>query len=524
MTSRKKSTKPKEEILLSETEVYDVLRFAQSLYQGIYTPDLVNSRMKDITMSPQKATLDKITAALENPKENEEALIGFSEFLELNSLLYKRILLYFSGMLSFDWNYICTNIVDEKEYNSPAYKRDLGVVREFFDKFNVKESFKLILREMLRTETFYGIFRDDGEKYIIQELPHTYCKTVGRYDYGLLFDYNMYWFLQVGVSLDMYPSIFKKLYRKTFENADVTKYNPASPLDSRTGNFVYWCQTSPKDGFVAFKLFPEIATNIPFLASYMPDAVLQPIIRALQTDSYIAEAQKIIAGQVGMLKDTKASIKDQISLDPATLGKFLQLIKSGLPSAIKVIAAPLENISALQFEGNNDIYDSYLSTTASASGINSRLIYSKDRQNVLETKLSMDVDTNVLKPVYSQFENALEYWINQRTKKYKFKFMFEGFENSLDRDMRFERVNKLSESGIILEQKFASAIGLSPFDFRRMMEESRANKFVDKLTPILKASQMSADGAGRPSKSEGSLSDGGADSRSAGSNDEKGEE
>ena len=42
---------------------------------------------------------------------------------------------------------------------------------------------------------------------------------------------------------------------------------------------------------------------------------------------------------------------------------------------------PLDNISAVEFSGNGSIYDSYLETSASSTGINSRLLYSKDRQN-----------------------------------------------------------------------------------------------------------------------------------------------
>lgn len=515
------------EVLLTQEEVFNVLKFAQSLYGGypnVYTPDLVNSRLKDITMSPQVATADNISKALQNPKENEINLVGYNEYLELTSMLYKRMLLYFSGMMSFDWTYVCTN-AEDKDYTSPKYKSDLKKVREFFDKFNAKESFKTVMREMMRLETFYGVLRDDGNKYVIQELPSQYCKITGRFDYGLVYDFNMYWFLQPAVSLDMYPAVFKKLYSRTFQNAKTNNYNPAASIDTRTGSYVYWTQTNPKDGFVAFKLFPEIATNIPFLSAYMPDAVLQPVVRSLQMDAYIAQASKIIAGQVPFLKDSKASVRDALALDPVTLGKFLALMKAGLPSAIKIASAPLDNLSALEFTGDNDIYDSYLGTSASSTGINSRLLYSKDRQNVLETKTSLDVDLNILRPVYHQFENMLEFWINQRTSKFKFKIMFEGFETSLDRDARFEKVNKLADSGIVLEQKFASAIGMNPFDFRRMLAEGKSNDFVKNLTPILKSNQMGGkDVAGRPSSADGKLSDSGAETREAGSNEEKDEE
>jgi hypothetical protein len=521
-----KVSSPSEELTIEQ--VYDVLKFANAAYnnyQGIYTPDLVNSVMKGITLNTQEANLDNITKALQDPKNNEQKLIGYSEFMELNSMLYRRILLYFSGLMSFDWTYTSTNVIDSKEYSSPAYKRDLATVRDFFDRFNVKQEFRVAMKQMLRQEAFYAVFRDDGEKYILQELPQYYSKITGRWDFGLTYDFNFVFFLQPGTNLDMYPRIFKKLYNKAFEGKNVNQYDPALSINNRDSSFVYWVQTSPKDGFTAFKLFPEIASVIPMLAPLLGDAVLQPVVRSLQQNSYIQQASKLVFGQVEFLKDTSSKVKDSLSLDPVTLGKFLALLKAGIPDAIKVGAAPLANTAAIEFSGDNTMYDSYLKSTASVSGVNSRLIYSFDRQNVLETKLSMDIDQNILKPVYSQFSNMLEYWVNQRTKKYKFKFEFEGFNTSIDRAERLDTVTRLADSGIVMEQKFASAIGMNPFDFRRQLEETKANGFVKSLTPILKSNQMPGNaGAGAPKKADGNLSDGGSDTRSAGSDEEKSQE
>ena len=65
MARKKKETstvsQPKTEI--TAEQVYDVLKFANSaygMYNGAFAPDLVNARLKDITMSPQMATADKI--------------------------------------------------------------------------------------------------------------------------------------------------------------------------------------------------------------------------------------------------------------------------------------------------------------------------------------------------------------------------------------------------------------------------------------------------------------------------------
>jgi hypothetical protein len=244
--STKKETPSEEKILISEKEVFDVLTFANNLYSGFYpgifNPDLVNSRFKDVTLNPLVATSEDINKALLDPKQNEETLIGYSNWLELNSIMYRRILLYYSGLLSFDWNYVCTNIKDEKEYKSKKYKADLEIVRDFFDKFNVKDSFSTVLKQMLRNETFFGQLRTEGQKYVIQELPRTYSKLVGRFDAGLLMNFNMNWFLQAGVSLDMYSNIFKRFYRDAFIKNNPKEYNPALPVGSMDSSWIYWVQ------------------------------------------------------------------------------------------------------------------------------------------------------------------------------------------------------------------------------------------------------------------------------------------
>lgn len=526
-TPKEKPVEEEKPFLPTEEQIFDFLKFAGNIYSGVHTPDLIHQRMQQITMNQVPVnTVEKVMEALSSPQDNEQLLIGYSEYMELVSMLYKRILLYFSGLMAFNFEYTCVNAKNDKDYGSPKYKEDLKIVEEFFDKFDHKAEFRIAIKQMMRQEVFYAIFRDDGLKYNLQELPQSYCKITGRWDYGLVYDFNMNYFLQAGSDLAMFPPVFKKLFKKTFDNPDY-QYRPSLSIDRRGDSWAYWIQTSPKDGFVALKFSPEIATVVPFLAPLLGDVVLQPIIRSLQTNSYIQEATKILFGQVEFIKDASSKVKDALTLNPETLGKFLQLLKSGLPDAIKVAAAPLANTAAVEFKGNDKMYDSYLKSTSSISGINSRLIYSFDRQNVLETKLSMDIDQNILRPAYGQMANLLTYWVNLKTKKYKFKITLNGFNTSLDREERMETASKLADSGIVLDQKFANAIDMTIFDFRRQVAETKANGFVEKLTPILKSNQMSKEqsggsGNGRPKKKDEDLSESGSESKEVGSNEEKG--
>ena len=89
------------------------------------------------------------------------------------------------------------------------YKKDEREVFNFLDKFNVVKEFKLVMKQLMRQEAFFGILRDDGDKYTIQELPGSRCKIDGRWDYGLLFAFDFLWFNQAGVDIDLYPDIMK---------------------------------------------------------------------------------------------------------------------------------------------------------------------------------------------------------------------------------------------------------------------------------------------------------------------------
>ena len=241
--------------------------------------------MKDISLHPVQATLDTINKALLDPKNNEDNLIGYSEFFELNSMLYKRLLHYLSDMLSWNVQYTCVNIKDDKEYLSPAYKKDYSKMVDFFYHMDIKNEFRTALRQMIRRETYYTFFRNDANKYVFQELPREYARITAKWEYGLVFDFSMLWFIQPSVDIDMYPPIFKKYYNEVFKNGKPGAfYDPATSIDNRSGSWVYYHQTSPEDGFWPFKLSPEIITNVPLLCSTLSRSCFSTYHQAVTTE------------------------------------------------------------------------------------------------------------------------------------------------------------------------------------------------------------------------------------------------
>jgi hypothetical protein len=153
---------------------------------------------------------------------------------------------------------------------------------------------------------------------------------------------------------------------------------------------------------------------------------------------------------------------------------------------VKVTAAPLENMQSVTFPSEDAMYPTYLRTALASSGVNTDLIFTSDvRPNILATQLSLNTDEQLMESIYPQFNAFLNYHVNKLTKEFKFKFKFEGTQFFNNRQQRFDKQMTLVDKGIVLYQQIAASMGMSPQDFMRQLEETRAMGFVDNLTPII---------------------------------------
>lgn len=540
----------KKEDSITEQQLYDVLQFAQSAYSGafpnVFTPQMVNERMKDLNLNPLVSDEAKIQSALAQPKQNEELLIGYGEFFELSNMLYKRMLSYTSNILSFDIkDIICTN-AEESDYSSKKYKEDYKSACDFLDKFNIKEEFLKVMRECLRNDASFWVLRNEGKKYVLQELPQKYCLITGRWDYGILFDMNMTWFLQAGVDINMYPDSLKRMYLDTFYDAD-GHYNPSSTMAQRDGTYALYAQTSPKEGFWAWKLTPEIATRIPYLAPLFNDIAMQPLMRNLQKNKNIIEATKLAVGLIPLLdKSAKGQVvSDMVAIDPDTAGKFLALLKSGISDSIKIGALPFEDMKAIDFKTTDNNILSESNQNIGTSAFSTKLVYSDARQTILETGIAFDADVAIVHYMYNYFESFLEYFINKTTKNFHFKIHLDGTMATHEKATRMQEFTTLAALGVVLPNRLSYALGMMPHELKKSMEEAKSSGFIELLLPMMNlftgntgaeeskdvkdtekkpvettskknvavSKNKANNSGGRPPKADGDLKDGGATAR-----------
>ena len=511
---------------ISRSDIQDVIDFSAGLMaaDNFYSPFLSNQLLTNLNNNPRLPSAESVKKALNDYKNSGEELQGFVEFASSFDMIFKRTLYSYANALSFDLQITCKNAYTESDYQSDEYKKDRQTVDNFLTNFDYKKEFYNVLLNVLKRDTYFTWFRkiktgNRGKmKFALQIMPQDYCMLTGYFEKGLLWSMNqLYWTLP-GVDLDSYDPSLKRTYQRALENAELN-YKPSAPLNERNGSYALWADVSPLDGAWCFKWATDNFANNPFLSPYVANILRSDEIGELQYNKDLIAASGILAGEIQLYDQARSGQKaNQFSIDPKTLGAFMQKVKSGLNGVAKIAAVPLTNIKYFQFEDKNpNSYTNELTTTAGIGTGISRVSYSSDKMSNAELEAALNEVYQTMKPMYAQFNNFLDFYVNQMTSKYKFKFEFVGSNYQFERDARFDKMMKMADKGLVLNSSaWASAVGMNPVTFDRMLAESKYTGWIDKYSTMMLNANTSSykdNEGGRERKNARDLTDSGEASR-----------
>lgn len=495
---------------MSEQEVIDVVSMANNMYSnyangnffGLFTPDLLNQNLNSLNNNPSIPTKITLDNALKNYKYQANELKAFSEYAEVYDSLFGKILNYYANLLSFDLHITCKNAyLGELDYQSEEFKKDKKIVYKFLDNFNDKDEFLKVIKELIRGEIYYtwlrdsqGTFENTGDieiesikklsSYTLQIMPQDRCKVTGMWENGLLYDFDMTYFLRAGVDINSYDPCFKKYFANTFGDNATPKYNPTSSLNNRNGTYAMWTQTSPDDSAWAFKFDMSNMNTTPFLSSMIKQVLSTDEVAKLQIDSNMLSARGILAGQIPMLdKQKSGQTKNAMAWETKTLEKFMRLVKMGLTNNLNAVAMPTETNDFYQFENKNPDMLGKQMKISSGNGVSaSRLIYSEDKMSEAEIQNAIVTDYNLMKRLYPQFEKFLGFFINKKTRKYKFDFHYDGCTYPFMREKANKALFDLADRGMVLDSGvYSKCVDMKPQEFDRALEEGKYSKWTENL-------------------------------------------
>lgn len=516
--------KNNEDVKLSKNDLQDIIDFSAGLMavDNFYSPFLSNQLLTNLNNNPRLPNAEAVKKALNDYKNSGTDLQGFVEFASAFDMIFKRTLYSYANALSFDLQITCKNAYTKGDYESEEYKKDRQTVDNFLTNFDYKKEFYNVLLNVLKRDSYFTWFRktkagNRGKmKYVLQIMPQEYCMLTGYFEKGMIWSFNILYFNQAGVDLGLWDPTLVKKYVDTFHGEK--PYVPSAPLDKRNGMYAMWMDTSPNDGAWAWKWSTDNFANNPFLAPYVANVLRSDEVGELQYNKDLISAVGILAGEIRLFDSAKSGTKaNQFAIDPKTLGAFMQKAANGLKNAAKLAAMPLENIKYFQFEDKNpNSYTNELTTTAGIGTGISRVIYSSDKMSNAELEAALNEVYQTMKPMYAQFNNFLDFYVNQMTSKYKFKFEFVGSNYQFERDARFDKMMKMADKGLVLNSSaWASAVGMNPVTFDRMLAESKYTGWIDKYSQMLMNTYTTSQSneGGRPRQSGTSLTDSGEASR-----------
>ena len=509
----------------------DFTAYAWNLAMGAFNPMTTNATLKSLNVHTLVPTKEKIDEALQDPSNNEDTLISYGFYYYFSNLTYKRNVEILKSLPSFDLSIRCINLKKPEDIKTKEYIEDNKIVKDFLQKFDYRTEFKTVLWNLIMSETYFTIFRKFDNKYKLQTFPSRYAILTGEWEYGLLYDIDINYFLNnSAVDINMFPDTIKKKFNEAYGKNRKEGYIPSNSIDRRNGTFANYVQTSPKDGFFAFKFNMAHNLNIPYFSATLSEMAILPVIRDLQLNQSMAAAKRIIAADVPYIKDIKgAGLTNKVAIDPTELKKFVDTVAQGLQGLVKLLYTPTEKSAGIEFKNTDaEAYNNFVSITSQLLSGSKTNVNVSSRENAIQTKIAMNMDELIVEEVYPQFNDFLNYYVNNETKKYKFEFRFEGCKNDFSKTRRQNEAFSLADKGIISINKIANAFGLNKYELEDEVNEAKYSGFTDKLQLLLNTNTMNRDTQngdnhiGRPRKNDEDLSDSGLVARGAASNIERG--
>lgn len=187
-----------------------------------------------------------------------------SDYFYNTSGIYKRLVNYLAGILTYDW--MITPYINSEKNNTKVLA-EFSKVLQFCDNLNIKSAFAEISHEVIKQGVYYGYRRVSPTRQVIQQLPTQYCRSRFKIDGVDLVEFNVQYFDDQIRDVNQRLAVLKS-FPKEFQKGYLGMKNGtlvADPTDKG-----YWIHLEPGFG-VKFNL---IGSDVPFFTTVIP-AILE---------------------------------------------------------------------------------------------------------------------------------------------------------------------------------------------------------------------------------------------------------
>ena len=513
---------------MNNQQYEEYLASYNNMFRVVLPPQILNEALKNVNMEIAGVPFETLKTMIMQPKYYEHGLRDVSFNLYTKVQLYRNMIELWSSILTFD----CEPIpftkdgkpITVSDMDTAAYKKDMAIVKRFFDSFNIKREFAKALWNMCMYDTYYTSIRTEvsegSRKIWLQEMPADYSIIDAQAYMGYLYSFDVSYFITPGSNIDAYAPKFKKVFKQAVEMAkNNTNYQPNYP--NRHGRWVYWTPLLPDEAWV-FKYHDQFAGSVPPLLGMMIDCAKLEKYKALEDAKAELEVYKVIVATVPRMTNNRGGNRtDNFAISAEQLRDFQEMVKKSLKNGVDFKAAPLEDFKMFDFSPSSSDEDLLATaiTNINTMGTATSAMSLTGTINVASANLFKSIHGARMSKLYRQFEDFCAYQINKDTNRYKFKFNFLG--TIWDKEDRIKQSNEDMHNGLILPSIFSSR-GINLTDANTSINMMYSMGMPEILKPIQMSSTMpsnsSSNEGGRPQKAENELTDAGANTRTTDAN------
>lgn len=498
------------DVFMEFDEQKELMEFQRFVQQTVVNDTRINSQ----TMRKYGKYTDKdIQRFLENPRAHERELRYISRYLENTSQMYKRIVGYLPS-IAIDCPIIVPVKVDQLKKETMMAKYNKAV--KYLNMLSLPHELVKVRQTCFREDVFFGIEFETEQSYYIKQLNPDYCRIssteMGVYNFE--FDFSFFNF----------PSTY---------DCDVTlleTYEQIIPGFFVNGYYSYkksgwkerW-QEVPSNKSVCIKLHEDLEYNFPPYASIYGE--IDDIVDYRKL-SKVAEEQnnyRMIGFKMPLQSSNKNEKSDHWAVKMSTAKMFYEMARANIDPKVGVFMTPFEtediSFSSSKTNNQNKVQDA---TTQLFNSLGfSQLLFNAD--NTTAMKYSTATDEAIIYKLNRQIER----WITRKFhKKFNGAFKVTLIDATLfSVNDKIDQYLKLAQYGLPTVTHLGSLIGINQSDLMALnFVENEildvANSFIP-LSSSHTQTDSSTDEGGRPESRDEELTESGARTREAGSNQAK---
>lgn len=407
---------------------------------------LVQLKLRNLAETDKSMLFSKYTKAqlityLSAPDKNEKQLRDMSIYLYNASNYYRRLIQYYSGMLTYAYVVSPYNLDTTKKIDDKKFKSQYNKTINYLDKMNMKHEFQKLLRVAFKQDVFYGFIYETNDSFMIQELSPNYCKIAGAEDGVYTFAFDNKYFDTYKTELPNFDPDFKKNY-------------DAYKLDSK----LRWYQL-PASKTICIKINEEVIYPIPPFVSLLSALADIEDYKSLSKASTEINNYKALSLKIPLDQNTG---KPLIDWDKAK--EYFAQVSAVLPDNFGAILTPMQ-IDVLDFQKSGVATDTTMISSAESAfwseACTNAQLFGGLTTNSAALGLSAQNDEIIVFNVLRQ----LERWVNARLKAMSGTFKFQTiFLNTTFRN-QYEVYTKyldMGRYGLPMRNAIAATMGIPP--------------------------------------------------------------